>query len=192
MTISNRAKVLAAGVLILIAIILILLFLRRPASDTEEAATSEEETFEVLEEEEEEPEKAPEPLTEERKQEISAGTVAGIFVERFGSYSSESDLANIEDVLELATTSYQSELRELVYNIREEGQSDTYYGVTTRVISKNRTAYDEQAGTASFDVVTQREESIGSVQESTVRYQTIQLELEKEDGVWKIASATWL
>lgn len=192
MTISNRAKVLTAGVLILIAIMLILLFLRRPQTEVEEVVI-EEETFEVLEEEEEEEtEVIVEPLAEERKQEISASTVVGIFVERFGSYSSESDLANIEDVLSLATTSYQSELETLINEVRSGTQNSTYYGVTTRVISKKMTVYDEAAGTASFDVVTQREESIGSVQESTVRYQTIRLELRREDGVWKIASATWL
>lgn len=191
MTISNRAKALTAGVLMIVAIILILLFLKRPAETVESTApVVVEESEEVREERL--VETTPVPLSEERQQEVSASTVAGIFVERFGSYSSESDLSNIEDILSLATATYQDELRALIEEVRRAGASDSYYGVTTRVIGKKMTDLDEAAGTASFDVLTQREESIGSVQETTVRYQTMRLELKQEEGVWKVVSATWL
>lgn len=190
MTISNRAKVLTAGVLIVITIIFILLFFRRP--QTAEEPTVEGETFEVLEDTTPVAEPTKEPQTKEQAQTVSASTVAGVFVERFGSYSSESDLENIEDVLPLATDNYRQELEALIEKIRAQGRSDSYYGVTTRVLSKKQVSMDVDAGTAVYEVLTQREESQGSAQDSKVSYQSIRIELKQEGDVWLIDSATWL
>lgn len=190
MTISNRAKVLTAGMLIVITIILILLFFKRPQTAEEPAALGE--TFEVLEDTTPVAEPTIELPTEEQAQAVSAATVAGVFVERFGSYSSESDLANIEDVLPLATDNYAQELEALIEKIRVQGRSDSYYGVTTRVLSKKQLSMDLDAGTAVYEVLTQREESQGSAQDSVVSYQSIRIELKQKGEVWLIDSATWL
>ena len=190
MTISNRAKVFTAGLLILIAIILILLFVRRPEPPLE--VVEEKETFEVLVDETDGEKPVAEPQTEEERQADSALTVTGIFVERFGSYSSESNLANIEDVLPLATDNYRRELETLIDQIRAEGQSQSYYGVTTRVLSKKLIESDANDGTAVYEVLTQREESYGSVQKSEVRYQSIRVELKQDGDVWLVDGVTWL
>jgi len=186
--ISNRVKVLAAGILMIIAIILILLFVHRPTTQRQTTTTTTKETTPTTP-----AETAPAvPMqTREQKQEVSAATATGIFVERFGSYSSESNLANIKDVLPLATDAYQKQLQALIEKTSAQGVATTYYGVTTRVISKKRVSMDTNAGTAEYEVTTQREESQGSVQASSVRYQNIDVTLKLVGDVWLVDSATW-
>lgn len=187
MTISNRAKVLIVGLLIIIAILLIIFFLpkREPAALVEPVA--EEEALEVFIEEKDGA--AVEPMTEERQEELSAATLAGVFTERFGSYSSESDFANLYDVISLATSSYRQEILNLIARLKASS-SGQYYGVTTRVISK--TVIAEEAGVTVFEVLTQREESIGDASSSSIRYQTLRLKLRQEDDLWKVDGAEWL
>jgi len=52
-------------------------------------------------------------------------------------------------------------------------------------------AMDETAGTAIVSVNTQREEAVGSSQNTRVSYQTLVLEFVKEDDAWKVDAATW-
>lgn len=189
MTISNRAKVIIAGVIVVIAIILILLLWPRrgavpapePSAPTAEEVLTPAPT----------PPAPPPVLTPAEKAEVSAETVGKIFVERYGSYSSESDLQNIADVLDLTTGRYRRVLENFIAETRAAGAPSTYYGVSTRVISVTTTALDDSAGTATLTIITQRDESRGSVRDSSVKYQTIILEVSQEDGTWKVDNATW-
>lgn len=192
MTISNRTKVILAGVIILIAIILILLFLPRPGQGPSQTPTVE--TPEELPESTTptpviEPE--PEPMTEAEVGEVSASTVGKIFVERYGSFSTESDLANIEDVIPLATASYAEDLQDFIDRTRLAGTADEYYGVTTRVVSVETTDMDVEGGTATLEILTQREESFGTAQNTSTRYQTIILDMAFESEEWRVDLATW-
>lgn len=108
------------------------------------------------------------------------------FVTRYGSYSNESDFANLEDVLPLMSASFA---QETVAFMETAESPETYYGVTTNVVTvqvNNQT--DQQAEVL---VTTQRVESINSPQNQTIRYQEILLVFVKEDGVWKVDSADW-
>ena len=120
--------------------------------------------------------------------ESSLQTLATSFVERFGSFSSESDFANIEDVYPLMSTSYQEEMEEVV--AKSVAPAD-YYAITTRVLNIKIETLDEEAGTATVTVSTQREEAIADIQDVKVRYQTIVLTFVKENGIWKVDSALW-
>lgn len=130
---------------------------------------------------------APTPAQVERDQTVALQTVAKTFVERYGSFSSESNYANIEDVLPLATKEFQDMLREQM----NASVSKESYGITTRVLVMKTDARNETAGTAKMTVTTQREERKGALAVETVRYQTIALTFAKEQNVWKVASATW-
>ena len=120
--------------------------------------------------------------------ESSLQTLATSFVERFGSFSWESDFANIEDVYPLMSTSYQEEMEEVV--AKSVAPAD-YYAITTRVLNIKIEILDEEAGTATVTVSTQREEAIADIQDVKVRYQTIVLTCVKENGVWRVDSALW-
>ena len=50
---------------------------------------------------------------------------------------------------------------------------------------------NEDEGTALAEVNTQREETQGTVKDSEVLYQIMNLSFVKEAGVWKVASADW-
>jgi hypothetical protein len=119
----------------------------------------------------------------------SASTVARVFVERFGSYSTESGYTNIDDVMTLTTTDLQGRLRSLVEEAQKnvEGQ---YYGVSTRLMGSKTEVTSDTAIT--FLVSTQRQESFDSPANTSVRYQDIRISLVKSGENWLISDFTWL
>jgi hypothetical protein len=122
-------------------------------------------------------------------QAVSAETVARVFAERFGSYSSESDFANIDDVLLLATPQLQQSLRTLAEQSRSRLQDGMYYGTSTRVLSVVITEQTETATTLSC--MTQRISSVDNPGNSTTTYQTLVLTLLKIGEEWKVDGYTW-
>ena len=189
MQISNRAKLIFSGVLVLIAVVLILLW---PRSGQKPAATptANQGNEQVgSNSQPSEPVTPPEPLTVEEKQVASAETVAKIFVERFGSYSSEAEAQNLEDILPLTTASYRATLETQIAKLQAAGAAAEYYGVSTRFISSTKVFM--QGDAATFDIVTQREEATGSVSNTSVKYQTLRLEMTFTEEQWLVDSAVW-
>jgi len=113
-------------------------------------------------------------------------SLAKQFVARFGSYSNESTFENIRDLLPLMSESYAQKTEA---DLASKVAPKEYYGVTTRVITAKTTASSADKATVLLN--TQRQESVGSPQNSQVKYQEIQVGFVKEAGVWKIDSATW-
>ncbi len=190
MTISHRAKLIVLGLIVLIAVVLILLFLPRKAKQpTVVVNTGTNEQAAVTN-----TAATPKPVpvvTAEQQEQASAETVAQVFTERYGSYSSESEAANLEDVLPLTTASYQSQLRSQIARLQSAPLPSEYYGVTTKIISITVTGADTNAGVALFDLVTQREEAKGSPGNTSVRYQTISVVVKQEGDSWLVDSAAW-
>ncbi len=121
---------------------------------------------------------------------VSASTVARIFVERFGSYSSETDFANVDDVMKLATPTYQDELETLVAGYRRQFDEDAgYTGISTQVITIKTVS--ESDTEATFLVTTQREEAVGNPGNSTLRYQDAEVTVVKSGDDWLINALTW-
>ncbi len=191
--ITRRTRLFTIGLIILILLFLLLwlwLALRPKSVEPTPEPVATPEQLKIPEE------KAPS-LTEEllkKEQETRSGsagatTVSKMFVERYGSYSNEAKFQNLVDVLPLMTDAFAQETRAF---IASSTPPETYYGVTTRVLTIDVEAMDESAGAATVLMQTQREIAQGSTQNSSVSYQEIRLELEKEAGVWKVASASWL
>ena len=124
-----------------------------------------------------------------RIESASINVLAKTFVERYGSFSNEANFENLRDVLPLMTASFANETQEF---IDSSSAPTDYYGMTSRVITVDVLEMDETAGIASLELTTQREEALDSPVNTTVRYQKIRLDFVMEDGVWKVASATWL
>lgn len=129
-----------------------------------------------------------EPIVVKTPVETTLQNLAVIFTERYGSYSSESEFANLYDVMELMSASLQEETKDF---ISSASVFPAYYGVTTRVLSVKAISIDEEGGTAVLEVSTQREESKNSPQSSEIKYQRLTLKYIQEDGVWKVNSAVW-
>lgn len=128
-------------------------------------------------------------LEEEREtRTISADVVAlsKSFVTRYGSYSNEANFANLEDVLPLASASFAVQLQNMI----DTGVApEEYYGVSTSIVTVK---VDEKGDTTSqVTVTTQREEAVGSPQNTSVKYQDIILTFVTEEESWKVDSATW-
>lgn len=115
-------------------------------------------------------------------------SLAQAFAERYGSFSSESDLANLKDLLDFMSTSLRASTENYIATIQS---SNEYYGVTTRVLSVKIKSLEETNGFAEVEISTQREESKGSPQNSEVKYQILVLQYVKENGIWKVNSAIW-
>ena len=133
------------------------------------------------------------PIAEqERAQRIESADInilAKTFAERYGSFSNEAGFQNLYDVMPFMTSSMVEQTQ---ITIDTATPQQTYYGVTTRVITVKMVEIDETAGTAVLELTTQREEAIGSPEKTSIKYQKLNLAFEKEGDLWKVSSATWL
>lgn len=119
----------------------------------------------------------------------SPTTVARTFVERIGSYSSEADAANIEDILGMATASFQNKLEALAKESRAT-TSGSYYGVSTQVLTAPKTVSSTDTQVV-MTMTTQREETIDTPGNTTVKYQEITITLVKSGTTWLVDGYTW-
>lgn len=121
---------------------------------------------------------------------VSASTVARIFVERIGSYSSESDYQNVNDVQSMVTPELAIKLTKDAEKARAQSPANGgYYGVSTAYVGSKVT--EESETSITLLAQTQREESFGSPGNSEVRYQTIELTLVLQEDAWKVSAYTW-
>ncbi len=127
-------------------------------------------------------------VQEERTNTASLQSASKTFAERYGSYSTEAEFANLRDVLPLMSASFARSTQAFIDGATPASE---YYGVTTHVISIEVNAVDETAGTATVTVTTQREEAKKTIQDSSVRYSDLVLTFVKEDDAWKVSSAKW-
>lgn len=122
-----------------------------------------------------------------RTVESPADVIARTFVERLGSYSTDVDYANVDDVKALVTSAMSGELDRLVASV--SGQQTGYYGVSTKVISLKTVSSDDSSTT--IDMTTQRKESFDTPANTSVRYQGITVELTKSGNRWLVSDYTW-
>lgn len=117
----------------------------------------------------------------------SVQMVSKLFAERYGSYSTEADFANLTDTLPLMTDAFAAKTRAVIQSSKIP---TAFYGVTTRAVTLSVSALDASAGTARVAVSTQRVETVGNAAPVT-KYQTLNLTLLKVGADWKVDSATW-
>jgi len=173
--------VLAVLILIALAFLLWWLLLKKPATpEVNLPATTEQATPSTP---------TPEVTPTNDVQITTAPTIARTFVERLGSFSTESGYKNIDDVLVLATDSLQKELKSLKATALK-APAGAYYGVSTRVISLE--TEEESASTALISILTQRTESIADPLAKEYRYQSIDLSLVKSEDTWLVKDYTWI
>lgn len=121
------------------------------------------------------------------------GKLAMSVAERFGSFSSQSNYGNFTDLKIMMTSdmkdwidSYIEELRN-----RPDGDSNSYYGITTKAINYEVKSFDDEAGKAEIIVNTQRRESTENINGGEPYNQTLRLELVKVNGEWLFDAAYW-
>lgn len=118
----------------------------------------------------------------------TAQTIGRSFVERFGSFSSESEYKNIQDVMSMATPALQTKLAALAEEAKKS-TSTAYYGISTTVVTvKSTKTTDTQV---NLTITTLRSESIDSPANTTQRSEDIKLTLLKDGEDWLVDSYEW-
>lgn len=130
--------------------------------------------------------KLPRESVESIKKQTSVAVVAREFVERFGSFSPDSHMANFDEVKPLATASFAAWMEGYKQQALAGLPSDVV-GITTRFVSLKTLSQD--AAHQSLEVATQREENLGS--SKRVYYQRILVKLALESDTWKVDAAYW-
>lgn len=115
--------------------------------------------------------------------------IARSFVERFGSYSTDIDYANVDEVKTFATAALVNQLDTLLNGVRQSAGAATYYGVSTKVITIDM--IEETETSATFAITTQRKETIDTPANTSVRYQDIEVEVTKAGNRWLVDGFTW-
>ena len=117
--------------------------------------------------------------------------LAMAFAERYGSYSNQSDFVNLLDLRALMTQAMAARTDRFVESARASfDPNDGYLGTTTRALTADLDSFDDDAGSATVTVTTQRREARGLAADR-VYYQELELKFEKASGEWLVDSATW-
>lgn len=112
------------------------------------------------------------------------------FVERYGSYSNQSNFENMEDLYAFMTERMKTTTAAFVKQQRQMSQGGSAYrGTTTHVLSVSARSQDNDS--AMLLITTQRQESSAGSTSGRVFYQSIELRLLKEAAQWKVDEANW-
>ncbi len=126
-----------------------------------------------------------EPVVQLDPAEHAAQSLARIFVERIGSYSSQSNYQNIDDLMDLMTARVQ----DWAQGLKTEQNTDEYTGVTTRGLSLKTISFNEKRN-AVIEVSAQRQYSADD-KEDSIEYQKAQVHLVYTAGEWLVDGIFW-
>lgn len=121
----------------------------------------------------------------------NAEVVAKNFVERFGSWSNQSNEDYLSGLRLISTKSMQTELEIKAAEIdKNRGDYSKYMGVTSQAVASKTVFIDEKTGKATVDIeVKETSESDGNKQ--SVVNKKIRLELVKLGKAWKVNAYSW-
>lgn len=122
--------------------------------------------------------------------EVGVEVLARSFVERYGSYSNQSNFENLENLYAFMTGRLRRESEAFVSKQRavRTGVPAVYAGTTTRVLSVKTLA--KSAGEATLRAMTQRTETQAG-NPPRVYYQDIELTMKNVGEEWRVDTATW-
>lgn len=116
---------------------------------------------------------------------------ARVFVERFGSYSNQSDYGNFKDLELYMTKSFAAWSSSYVDKLRENAPNyQSYYGISTVAIQTELKSFDDNLGVAEIDVLTERTETTSGLDQDKYR-QKISLKFLKVGRDWLVDAAYW-
>lgn len=184
MHIDKRKMEIILAILVLVGLVVLLLALLLPKKEETEEERIVREQVELSEKRKQMP-----PTTVDAyNRATDPNVIARNFVERFGSFSSDVNYLNVEDVLPLAAASLQNRLQQLANDARSRADGQ-YYGISTYIIASEEISKTDTS--ARYELLTQRNESIEHPQNTSVRYQHIDVELIKEGDLWYVNNYQW-
>jgi hypothetical protein len=130
------------------------------------------------------------PILSSSEQEIDPTTLlkseltikARTFIERYGSYSSDAQFANLEDLLSLMSERLANETRNYIAQEKLKRPAE-FYGLTTKVLSIELKNFIPDAS-ADFFASCQQQETRGKT--TTISYKKTELKMIFENNSWKV------
>lgn len=124
-------------------------------------------------------------LTAEEKEQAQLLKLAGSFVERYGSYSNQTDFENLSDLLPFMSRDLKNWAENFIKEKRKSiAENQPYYGLTTKTLKKELVSFSDDL--VKIKVSVQKSEMIGGDFNAKVFYEDYLVELIKEDEIWKI------
>lgn len=188
MNLDIRKRILLiAGVVLLILIVLVLFLLRRapkaspavtptPTETTQPAEVTPQPTTLELP-------PPPPPANAEEREKLYAVQLSKIFMERYGSYSNQSQGGNVDDVKDLVSERFFTYIQS-----QKEQYNAEYKGVSTKVISSSLETFDKDKATVVIGVQQLLEEQ---GKNPVTSYKNGKISLVKSDGSWKVDGLFW-
>ncbi len=127
------------------------------------------------------PAKTATPLEAEKN---GVAQLAKVFVERYGTYSTDNNFQNIKEVETLVTLSFWSKISA---PMNSKTSSQSFVGVTTKVISMDLTNWSDIKATVELKTM-RTEEKNGVV---SARYQNASVEMTKKGDSWLVDKMVW-
>ncbi len=124
------------------------------------------------------------PLTSVEIEQNGVKQLAKVFVERYGTYSTDNEFQNIIESEPLVTKALWSKIST---GINAKNSQSEFLGLTTKVASVQLSSWTDAK--AVLDLKTMRNQDKNGV-EST-RYQDVTVEMVKENNVWLANSIAW-
>jgi len=117
--------------------------------------------------------------------------VAKSFVEKYGTFSTDVNYANLEGLKYLLTDSMKADINKSV----AAGQSNqtgsvSFYGVTTKALVTK--IINQDSGQGEVFLTTQRSEVFSRTATPILRYQDIKVGLSKVNGQWLVNEVEWI
>lgn len=131
-------------------------------------------------------------IDQEAKEKADMERMAISFVERYGSFSNQSNFENMDDLKVFMTQSMKNWVDKYIKEQKEKrGDTSIYYGMTTKSLSTSFVNYRPSSGQAEILVVTQRREATGTTTNQEVYTQEATLKFAKENNAWKVDGIYW-
>jgi hypothetical protein len=121
---------------------------------------------------------------------VAARRLANLFVERFGSYSSEAQFQNIVDLKKFMTKKMQAWADTYISDQKKQaGTNTSFQSITAKVITTSVT--NQSASGITFRITTVRTTDNGAVNGKNTYNQDILIRAVPSGTDWKIDSAYW-
>lgn len=131
------------------------------------------------------------PMSPEEAAQLEIRQTAIRFIERWGTYSSQSTLDNIKSLDSSMTEKLRAYSEQYMTQIRNDHPyQDGYYGITTKVATFDMLNIDLSAGSAELHVNTRREETIKNA-EPVAFTQDAEIHLKRVSGTWLVDGVFW-
>lgn len=118
--------------------------------------------------------------------------LAIFFANYFGSFSNQSNFANLRDLFPSMSANYKKQTENfIIKSMDKTSNSEMYSGINTQALAVIFDHFNPSSGRAAAIVSTMRVKTGEGAENSLPYNQDLRLSFIKESGIWKINQAAW-